>query len=90
MNGKKRAREITGRIHADRKLIQFGQSCVVISWETTDPAGVQVCVVPEGDDEKLMTQTGTSGQIEIPGSRIPESMNFASMRPVAPMLLSIA
>jgi len=47
MNRKKRAGEITGRIHADPNPIQFGQSCVVISWETTDPAGVQVCFVPE-------------------------------------------
>ena len=56
----------------------------MISWETTDPAGVQVRVAPEGDDEKLVTQTGASGQLEIPwitDSRVYEFRLYGASRP---------
>jgi hypothetical protein len=57
--------EITGKITANPNPLFFGQRCV-ISWETNDPAGAEVRVSTGADDEKLVTQGGASGHVEIP------------------------
>jgi Methyltransferase domain len=57
--------EITGKIDANPNPLFFGQRCV-ISWETNDPAGAEIRVSTETDDEKLVTQGGSSGHVEIP------------------------
>jgi hypothetical protein len=67
VNNTERTRRITGKISANPNPISFGQGCVVISWETNDPAGVEVRVSTSGDDEKLVSKSrGKSGQTEIP------------------------
>jgi Methyltransferase domain len=60
--------EITGKINADPNPLFFGQRCV-ISWETNDPAGAEIRVSTGTDDEKLVTQGGPSGHVEIPWIR---------------------
>ena len=65
MNKTEPTGEITGKIDANPNPLLFGQRCV-ISWETNDPAGAEIRVSTERDDEKLVTQGGPSGQVEIP------------------------
>jgi hypothetical protein len=60
--------EITGKINANPNPLFFGQRCV-ISWETNDPAGAEIRVSTGTDDEKLVTQGGPSGHVEIPWIR---------------------
>jgi Methyltransferase domain len=62
----KPARTIAGKIKADPNPIPFGQSSVVISWNTNDPAGAEVRVSTGSNDEKLVTKGRKSGQVEIP------------------------
>jgi hypothetical protein len=84
VNRTEKSAGFTGKIDAHPNPIQFGQSCVVISWETNDPAGAQVRVVPEGDDEKLVTEAGKSGQLEIPwitDSRLYDFRLYGASRP---------
>jgi len=57
--------EISGKINANPNPLFFGQRCV-ISWETNDPAGAEIRVSTGTDDEKLVTQGGPSGHVEIP------------------------
>lgn len=78
------SREITGKIRAIPNPIGFGQRCVV-SWETNDPAGAEVRVSSGANDEKLVTQGGMSGQVEIPwiaDSTVYEFRLYASSRPI--------
>ena len=75
--------DITGRITAAPNPIRFGQRCVV-SWETNDPAGAEVRVSSGANDEKLVTQGGMSGQVEIPwiaDSTVYEFRLYPSSRP---------
>ena len=58
-------RQITGTISANPNPLCFGQQCV-ISWETNDPAGAEVRVSTGANDERLVTQGGKSGRVEIP------------------------
>jgi Methyltransferase domain len=60
-----RATAITGKISANPNPIPFGQGCVVISWETNDPAGGEVRVSTSTSEEKVVSR-GQSGQKEIP------------------------
>jgi hypothetical protein len=57
--------EITGKINANPNPLFFGQRCV-ISWETNDPTGAEIRVSTGTDGEKLVTQGGPSGHVEIP------------------------
>jgi hypothetical protein len=59
-----RTGKITGKISANPNPVSFGQGCVVISWETNDPAGGEVRVLTSSGDEKLVSQ-GQSGQTEV-------------------------
>ncbi len=59
-----RTGKITGKISANPNPVSLGQGCVVISWETNDPAGGEVRVLTSSGDEKLVSQ-GQSGQTEI-------------------------
>jgi len=75
---------ITGKIDANPNPICFGQRCVVISWNTNDPAGAEVRVSTGSDDEKLVTQGGKSGHVEIPwitDSTVYEFRLYAASRP---------
>jgi Methyltransferase domain len=75
--------KITGRIDANPKPLLFGQSCV-ISWETNDPDGAEIRVSTGGNEEKLVTQGGTSGRVEIPwikDSKVYEFRLYAASRP---------
>jgi len=65
VNKTKPTGEITGKIDADPNPLFFGQRCV-ISWETNDPVGAEIRVSTGTDDEKLVTQGGPSGHVEIP------------------------
>jgi Methyltransferase domain len=66
--------EITGKIEANPNPLFFGQRCVV-SWETNDPTGAQIRV-STGDDEKLVTQGGSSGHVEIPWIKDSKAYEF--------------
>jgi len=84
VNKKKRAREITGKIFAQPNPIYFGQGGVVISWQTNDPVGAEIRVIPGTEQEKLVTRRGKSGQIEIPwitDSRVYEFRLYGASRP---------
>ena len=84
MTKKKRAREITGKIFAQPNPIYFGQGGVVISWQTNDPAGAEIRVLPGTEQEKLVTRRGKSGQLEIPwitDSRVYEFRLYGASRP---------
>jgi len=59
------SRKFTGTISANPNPIHFGQRCV-ISWETNDPAGAEVRVSTGSGEEKLVTQGGKTGDLEIP------------------------
>jgi hypothetical protein len=65
VSNKERAAAITGKISANPNPIPFGQGCVMISWETNDPAGGEVRVSTSADEEKVVSR-GQSGQKEIP------------------------
>ena len=84
MTKKKRAREITGKIFAQPNPIYFGQGGVVISWQTNDPAGAEIRVLPGTEQEKLVTRRGKSGQLEIPwitDSRVYEFRLYGASQP---------
>jgi hypothetical protein len=75
---------IRGKINAHPNPIYFGQSCTVISWQTNDPAGAEVRVVPGGNEEQLVTRRAKTGQIEIPwikDSRLYDFRLYGSSRP---------
>ena len=55
---------IVGKINAAPNPIPFGQSGVLISWETNDPAGAEVRVSTSSGEEKVVSQ-GQSGQTKI-------------------------
>jgi Methyltransferase domain len=83
VNNKGPAEGITGKITANPNPLLFGQRCV-ISWETNDPAGAEIRVSTETDDEKLVTQGGASGHVEIPwikDSKVYEFRLYATSRP---------
>jgi hypothetical protein len=76
--------QITGKITASPNPVCFGQRCV-ISWDTNDPAGAEVRVSTGTNDEKLVTQGGKSGQVEIPwiaDSTVYEFRLYPASRPV--------
>ena len=60
------AGQITGKISANPNPVSFGQGSVAISWETNDPSGVEIRVSTAPGDEKLVSQGGRAGQIEVP------------------------
>ena len=83
MNKTEATGEITGKINANPNPLFFGQRCA-ISWETNDPAGAEIRVLTGNDDEKLVTQGGPSGQVEIPwinDSKVYEFRLYAASRP---------
>jgi hypothetical protein len=76
--------EITGKIFAQPNPIYFGQGGVVISWQTNDPAGAEIRVLPGTEQEKLVTQKGKSGQLDVPwitDSRVYEFRLYGASRP---------
>ena len=83
MNKTEPTGEITGKINANPNPLFFGQRCV-ISWETNDPAGAEIRVSTGTDDEKLVTQGGSSGHVEIPwinDSKVYEFRLYAASSP---------
>jgi hypothetical protein len=60
-----RTPEIAGKISANPNPIPFGQTCVLISWETNDPTGAEIRVSISSGTEKLVSR-GQSGSVEIP------------------------
>jgi Methyltransferase domain len=67
VSNRERTGKIVGKISANPNPISFGQGCVVISWETNDPAGAEVRVSTSSGDEKLVRRSKRqSGQTEIP------------------------
>jgi hypothetical protein len=62
----KESAKLTGKISAKPNPVPFGKDCVLISWETNDPAGGEVRVSTSPGDEKLVSKSkGRSGQTEI-------------------------
>ncbi|PYJ23098.1 MAG: hypothetical protein DME92_01945, partial [Verrucomicrobia bacterium] len=87
MSNTERARAITGKISANPNPISFGQGCVVISWETSDPAGAEVRVSTSPGDEKLVSQ-GQSGRTEISwvvDSTVYDFRLYAASQPETPI-----
>jgi hypothetical protein len=83
----KSAGTIVGKINADPNPIPFGRGCVLISWETNDPAGAEVRVSTSLGDEKVVSQ-GQSGQTEIrwiAGSTAYDFRLYAASNPTAPI-----
>jgi hypothetical protein len=83
-----RAGKITGKISANPNPVPFGQGSVVISWETNDPAGVEVRVSTSPGEEKLVIQTRRSGEAEIPwvvGSTIYDFRLYSASQRAAPI-----
>jgi hypothetical protein len=81
------ATAITGKISANPNPISFGQGCVVISWETNDPAGGEVRVSTSPGDEKLVSRR-QSGQKEISwivDSTIYDFRLYAASQPQTPI-----
>lgn len=89
MSNTKPAGPIVGKVNADPNPIPFGQTSVVISWETNDPAGGEVRVSTSTDDEKLVNKSKKrSGQTEIPwivGSTIYDFRLYAASQPDTPI-----
>jgi hypothetical protein len=88
VSNRERTGEITGKISAIPNPISFGQGCVVISWETSDPVGAEVRVSTSPGSEKLVSKGGRSGQAEIPwivGSTIYDFRLYAASQPHAPI-----
>ncbi|HXM25575.1 MAG TPA: class I SAM-dependent methyltransferase, partial [Chthoniobacterales bacterium] len=82
-----RTGKITGKISANPNPVSLGQGCVVISWETNDPAGAEVRVSTSGGHEQLVSQ-GPSGQTEIPwvvDSTIYDFRLYAASQPDTPI-----
>ena len=75
VNNTESAGKITGKIHANPNPLFFGQRCV-ISWETNDPTGAEIRVSTGADDEKLVTQGGSSGYVEIPWIKDSKAYEF--------------
>ena len=75
MNKTEPTEEITGKINANANPLFFGQRCV-ISWETNDPNGAEIRVSTGADDEKLVTQGGSSGHVEIPWIKDSKAYEF--------------
>jgi len=76
--------EITGKIFAQPNPIYFGQGGVVISWQTNDPAGAEIRVLPGTEQEKLVARRKKSGQLEVPwitDSRVYEFRLYGASRP---------
>jgi methyltransferase family protein len=79
--------QITGKISANPNPLFFGQRCV-ISWDTNDPAGAEVRVSTETNDEKPVTQGGSCGHVEIPwinDSAVYEFLLYAVSQPDKPI-----
>ena len=89
MSNTKPAGPIVGKVNAEPNPIPFGKRCVVISWETNDPAGGEVRVSTSTDDEKLVNKSKErSGQTEIPwivGSTIYDFRLYAASQPDTPI-----
>ncbi len=87
MKKAQRTGEITGKISASPNPLPFGQSCVVISWETNDPAGGEVRVSISAKEEKLVSKM-RSGQTEIPwiaDSKTYDFRLYGASRPDTPV-----
>ena len=83
MNKTEPTGQITGKINANPNPLFFGQR-FVISWETNDPAGAEIRVSTGTDAEKLVTQGGPSGHMEIPwikDSKVYEFRLYAASSP---------
>ena len=89
MNNRGPAEKITGKISADPNPVCLGQSRVVISWETNDPAGGEVRVSTSPGNEKLVNKSKEQvGQKEIPwivGSTIYDFRLYAASQPDTPI-----
>jgi hypothetical protein len=88
VNDAELAGRITGKIRASPNPIPFDQSCAVISWETNDPAGVEVRISTSSGSEKLVNKGQSSGQAEIPwigGSTIYDFRLYAASQPGTPI-----
>jgi hypothetical protein len=87
VSNKHRATAITGKISANPNPIPLGQGCVLISWETNDPAGAEVRVSTTLGEEKVVSQE-RSGQTEIRwivGSTAYDFRLYAASQPTAPI-----
>jgi hypothetical protein len=80
--------EITGKISAEPNPIPFGEGRVVIRWEINDPAGAEIRVSTGPSNERLVSQGGPLGQMEIPwiaNSTVYEFRLYAASQPDKPI-----
>jgi hypothetical protein len=83
-----RTEQITGRISATPNPLPFGQTSVMISWETNDLAGGEVRVSTSAGDERLVSKGQGSGQTQIPwitDSRIYDFRLYGASQPETPI-----
>jgi hypothetical protein len=83
-----RTPEITGKINAEPNPIPFGQGRVVIRWDTNDPTGAEIRVSTAPGNERLVSQGGPSGQMEIPwiaDSMVYDFRLYAASQPDKPV-----
>src|SRR4029450_9867544 len=66
MTNTERTNKVTGKISANPNPLPFGQSCVLISWETNDRAGGEIRVSTSPGNERLVSRGKGSGQMQIP------------------------
>jgi hypothetical protein len=76
MTKTERPQKVTGNICADPNPLPFGQGCVLVSWETNDPAGGEVRVSTSPDDERLVSTGKGSGEMQIPWITHPTVYDF--------------
>ncbi len=83
-----RTEQITGRISATPNPLPFGQSSVMISWETNDLAGGEVRVSTSAGNERLVSKGQGSGHTQIPwitDSRIYDFRLYGASQPETPI-----
>ncbi len=88
MSSAKPAGPIVGKVNVEPNPIPFGQSSVVISWETNDPSGGEIRVATPTREEKVVTRGGVSGRVEIDwitGSKEYEFRLYPASRPDRPV-----
>src|SRR5258705_4255261 len=64
MNQKNRAGRIAGQITAKPNPVPLGEECIVISWQSSDPAGAEVRVSTSPEHEQLVSRA-QSGRTKI-------------------------
>jgi len=87
MNQKNRAGRIAGQITAKPNPVPLGEECIVISWQSSDPAGAEVRVSTSPDHEQLVSraQSGRTKISWIEPSKVYDFRLYPASRPDLPI-----